>query len=107
MAVADNRPHGLQPVDRSDEQRAELEVLQRALVETELASDSQGEIRDPAGVGGRVLVVGLECIGQCLDGGYERPLEPLVARSIGDRKLRLLREAAEQCELALSELVSL
>ena len=58
-------------------------------------------------MGGRVLVVRLERVGERLDGGDERPLEPLVARGIGDRELRLLREAAEQRELALAEVVPL
>src|SRR5262249_47278559 len=83
--------------------RAELEVLQRVLVESELPTDPQREIRDPAGVCGRVLVVRLERVGQRFDSGHERALEALVARGICDRELRLLREAAEQRELPLSE----
>jgi len=87
--------------------RAELEPLQRALVETELAADAQREVLDPAGVLRRVLVVRLESIGERLDRGDECPLETLVARGVGDRELRLLREAAEQPELAVPEAVPL
>ena len=91
----------------SCKQRAELETLECALVEAELPADAQREIRDPAGMGGRVLVVRLERVGERLDGGDERPLEALVARGVGDRELRLLGEAAEQRELALPEVVPL
>src|SRR6476620_455966 len=85
------REHVARDADLADvvEQRAELEALQRALVEPELAANPEGEIRYPAGVGGRVLVVRLECVGERLNGGDERPLEALVARGIGDRELRL------------------
>jgi hypothetical protein len=89
------------------EQRAELETLQRALVQAELSPDPQGEIRDPACVGGRVLVVRLESVGERLDRGDEGALEALVARGVGDGELRLLREAAEQCKLALAEVLAL
>ena len=103
------REHVARDADLADvvQQRSELEALQRALVETDLPADPQGEIADPARVIRRVLVVRLERIGERLDGRDERPLETLVARRIGDRELRLLREAAEQRELALSEVLPL
>ena len=89
------------------QQRAELEALQLALVEAELTADPQGEIRDPARMGGRVLVVRLERVGERLDSGDECPLQARVARGVGDRELRLLRETTEQRELALPEVVPL
>src|SRR5262252_4927504 len=101
--------HVARDADLADvvEQRAELELLQRALVETELPAHSQREIRDPARVGGGVLVVRLERVGERLDRGDERALETLVARGVVDRQLRLLSQAAEESELALSEVLPL
>src|SRR3954447_4126884 len=112
VAVSDDRPHALEPVDRGDDplaelrmrlhdrplrrreaprlrehvardadladvvqQGAELEALERAIVEAELLTHAQREILDPAGVSGRVLVVRLESVGESLDRGDERPLE--------------------------------
>src|SRR6202008_39954 len=86
------------------EKRAELQTLQAQLVEAELAADTQREVGDPAGVGRRVLVVRLDCVRKRLDGGDEGALETLVARGVRDRELRLLRDAAEQPQLALSEI---
>src|SRR6266487_3557691 len=56
-------------------------------------------------MGGRVLVVRLERVGERLDSGDECPLQARVARGVGDRELRLLRETTEQRELALPEVV--
>ena len=56
---------------------------------------------------GGVLVVRLERVRERLDGGDERPLEPFVARGVRDRELRLVRDAAEQRELALAEVAPL
>ena len=103
------REHVARDADLADvvQESAELEALQRALVEAEFPADPQREIRDPARVGRRVLVVRLERVGERLDGGDERPLETLVTRGVRDRELRLLCETAEQGELALSEVVPL
>jgi hypothetical protein len=62
------------------EERAELEALQLGRLEAELLADPQGEVRDPAGVGGRVLVLRLEGIRERLHGREEGPLERLEAR---------------------------
>ncbi len=83
------------------EEGTELEPLQLPWLEPELDADPEGEVRDPARVRGRVLVVRLERVRQRLDGGDECPLERLVARGALQGELRLLREAAEQIELSL------
>ena len=88
------------------QQRAELEPLQRRVVQPQLGADAEREIGDPARVLRRVLVVRLERVRKRLDGGDERPLEPLVAARVRDRQLRLVRDAAEQTQLALAELVA-
>ena len=85
------------------QERAELEPLQRALAEAELAADAQREVGDPARVRRRVLVVRLERVRERLDGRDERPLEPFVVGRVRDRELRLVREPAEQPQLALAE----
>src|SRR5204862_7329435 len=85
------------------QQSTELEPLQRALAEAELAADKQREIRDPARMGRRVLVVRLERIRKGLDGRDEAPLEAFVARRVRNRELRLMREPAEEAKLTLAE----
>ena len=53
----------------------------------------------------RVLVVCLERVRERLDRRDERLLEPFVVARVRDRELRLVREAAEQAQLALAEVV--
>src|SRR5207302_6292226 len=84
------------------QERAELELLERALVETELAANAQREVGDPPRVRRGVLVVRLERVREGLDGGDERALESLVVARACDRELRLVREAAEEAQLAVS-----
>src|SRR4029077_18766349 len=85
------------------QQPAELEPPEAALVEIELVADAQRKIGTPACVHRRVLVIRLERIRKGLDGRHECLLETLVVARIGDRELRLVREAAEQAELTLTE----
>ena len=74
-----------------------------ALVEPELVADAQREVGDPARVRRGVLVVRLERVRERLDRRDERLLEALVVARVRDRELRLVREAAEQAQLALAE----
>ena len=111
-ALLDRQPAGLREdvagdADLADvvEQRSELEPLQRGVVETQLGADAEREIRDPARMLRRVLVVRLERVRKRLDRGHERALEPFVAAGVRDRELRLVGDAAEQPQLALAELV--
>src|SRR3954463_7069714 len=50
------------------EKRAELEPLQRPLVEPDRLADAEGEVANPARVLRRVRVVRLERVRECLDG---------------------------------------
>src|SRR5439155_9613688 len=59
----------------------------------------------PASVRGRVLVLGLERVGERLDRGEERALETLEVARVRERQARLVREAAEQPQLAVAELL--
>src|SRR6185295_3274306 len=101
---------GLQEDRRGDadladvvEEGAELEALERRRVEAELAADLERHVGDPAGVGGRVLVVRLECVGQSLDRGEERLLEVVVRAGVLDREPRLVRDAGEEAHRARRE----
>ena len=85
------------------QERAELEPLQRRLVEGKLAADAEREIGDPARVRRRVLVVRLERVRERFDGRDERVLQAFEAARVRDREARLVREAAEQPQLALAE----
>ena len=82
---------------------AELEPLERTLVELERAADTQREIRDPARMRRRVLVVRLQRVGERLDGRNETPFEPFVVVGVRDREPGLVREAAEHAQLPLAE----
>src|SRR4051794_22777327 len=85
------------------EERAEFEPFQRARVETDLLADLEREVRDPARMRRRVLVVRLECVRQRLDRGEERVLEAREVARVRDRELRLVRETGEKPQLALAE----
>ncbi len=86
------------------EERAELEPLQRVAVEAELLADEQRRVGDPAGVGGRVLVACLEGVRERLDRREEGALEALEAGRVRDRELGLVRQPAEEVELAAAVL---
>src|SRR5262249_45547816 len=86
------------------QERAELEPLQHAVVKADLAADTKREIGDPACVRRGVLVVRLECVRKRLDRLDEAALEILVVRCVRDREAGLVREAAEETELALAEI---
>jgi hypothetical protein len=85
------------------EESAQLQPLELFLIETQLDADPESEIGDPPGVRRRVLVVGLEGVGERLDRGDERSLERLVAPGALEGELRLLCETAEQLELTVRE----
>ena len=63
--------------------------------------------RDPARVRVTCTRRGLERVRERLDGREERPLERLEAGGVLDRELGLVREAAEQLELALPGVATL
>ena len=87
------------------EERSELDPLQRLRLEAELLADADRQVGDPARVRGRVLVVGLERVRQRLDRGEEGPLHALEAGRVRDREPGLVREPAEQLQLALADVV--
>ena len=86
------------------QERAELEPLQRAVVEADLAADTERKVSNPAGVRRRVLVVRLECVRERLHRRDKAALESLVVRRVRDGEARLMRETAEEPELALAEI---
>ena len=111
-ALLRRQPAGLREDRRRDadladvvEERAELEPLERMLAEAELAADAEREIGDPARVRRGVLVVRLERVRERLDRRDEAALERLEVRRVRDRELRLVREAGEQPQLTLAEVV--
>jgi len=75
------------------QESAELEPLQRVLIQLEPAADAKREIRDPPSVRGRVFVLRFERVRERLDGRDEAALEPLVVAGVGDGEPSLLSEA--------------
>src|SRR2546430_3240471 len=70
------------------EERAQLESLEPTTVETEPLADLERQIRDPARVRGRVLVVRLERVGERLHRLEERPLEATEVAGVRQRQFR-------------------
>ena len=67
------------------------------------SADLQRQVRDPAGVRGRVLVVRLERVRERLDRLEERPLEVVEAPGVRQCELGLVRDSREQAKLSLVE----
>src|SRR5439155_17461941 len=86
------------------EERAQLESLEPTTVETEPLADLERKICDPARVGGRVLVVRFERVGERLHRLEERPLEATEVAGVGQRELRLVRNPGQQAQVPLREL---